>query len=423
MGKKRLASSCAKVLHVLSLRPSSLSVANPAASSKFAVANPLHPDLFPFVRKMEAEVVAMTVSLYNGGPGACGTLSSGGTESILLACKAYRDRARALRNVRHPEIIAPITIHAAFEKAAAYFDMTLVHVPIDPQTMQCDINAVRAAITSDTVLIAGSAPSFPHGAIDPIVELAALAQRHGIGFHTDCCLGSYLMPFLSAMGRKVPRFDFSVPGVTSISCDLHKYGFTTKGVSCVMYSNEELRRYQYFASPSWSGGIYASPTLAGSRNGAISVAAWACLMAMGRDGYLRCMERIMASRDVILSGIKAIAELKVLGDPQASVIAFASRDAGTLNIYSVGEAMSKAGWILNTLQNPSCLHICVTYMHGGPVAERFVSDLRDAVSSVLEDPSAYQGGSAAIYGMTASLPDVSIVDDLARTFIDTLFLA
>ena len=260
----------------------------------FTVANPLHPDLFPYVRKMEGEIVAMMISLFHGKaknsqchdtggtdekgakenvpdsttPECCGTLTSGGTESILLACKAYRDRAKDLYGITCPEIVAPTTIHAAFEKAAHYFGMKLIHVEIDEKTSVVNVDDVRKAINRNTVLIAGSAPNFPHGVIDPIEQLAKLAHENNIGFHSDCCLGGMILPFvekLQQLGRleedennPLPLFDFRVKGVTSISADMHKYGYAPKGSSVVMYSSSELRHYQYFVSLDWTGGIYAS---------------------------------------------------------------------------------------------------------------------------------------------------------------------
>eukprot|EP00474_Spongospora_subterranea_P009865 CRZ10323.1 hypothetical protein [Spongospora subterranea] len=391
--------------------------------SMFALSNPLHPDVFPFVRKMESEIVAMTVALFHGDPQkSCGTISSGGTESILLSCKAYRDRALEIFGITRPEMIAPVTIHAAFEKAAEYFGIDLIHVPVDPVTMKADVGAVRRAITSNTVLIAASSPCFPFGIIDPIEELAGLASSYSIGFHVDCCLGSFLLPFLGDIGHPLPAFDFSVKGVTSISCDLHKYGYAPKGISCIMYNSQELRRFQYFSSVSWTGGIYASPTLAGSRPGALSAAAWAAMVALGKDGYRACARDIMIAAQTIKNGIREISELKLVGDPLMSVISFTAADPLSLNIYNVNEAMSKRGWMLNALQNPSSVHICLTNMHTGEVASKFIQDLTSSVSDVIANPKHFSNGSAAIYGMASAIPDGSIVDNIARSYIDMLFM-
>lgn len=208
----------------------------------FALSNPLHPDVFPYVRKMECEIVQMTVNLFHGTDiGACGTMTGGGTESILMAMKSYRDRARAERGIEKPEIIAATTAHAAFDKAAHYFGMTLVHVPINLETFQIDLSAVERAITSNTVVIVGSAPAFPHGLVDDIPALGAIAQKHNVGLHVDSCLGGFLLPFVEKLGYDVPTFDFRVQGVTSITADTHKYGYAPKGSSVVMYRSQEVR--------------------------------------------------------------------------------------------------------------------------------------------------------------------------------------
>eukprot|EP01097_Dermamoeba_algensis_P007936 TRINITY_DN5117_c0_g2_i1.p1 TRINITY_DN5117_c0_g2~~TRINITY_DN5117_c0_g2_i1.p1 ORF type:complete len:402 (-),score=107.67 TRINITY_DN5117_c0_g2_i1:672-1877(-) len=239
------------------------------ASNTFSLSNPLHPDVFPGVNKMEAEVVSMVLNMYNAPPGACGTMTSGGTESILMACKAHRDWAKDVKGISAPEIVAAVSVHAAFDKACAYFGIQLIHVPVEEVSRKIDLRAVRNAITSNTIMVVGSVPSFPHGVCDDIQELSKIALHHGIGLHVDCCLGGFLVPFMEKAGFPLPTFDFRVPGVTSISCDPHKYGFTPKGSSVVMYARKSLRHYQYFVAPDWTGGIYASPSIAGSRAGSL----------------------------------------------------------------------------------------------------------------------------------------------------------
>ncbi|KAL3784352.1 hypothetical protein HJC23_004115 [Cyclotella cryptica] len=434
----------------------------------FTVANPLHPDLFPYVRKMEGEIVAMMIGLFHGKvksdnsckkddddrhnndgtqdemiedtrPVCCGTLTSGGTESILLACKSYRDRARDLYGITSPEIIAPTTIHAAFEKVAHYFGMKLIQIEIDEKTSEVNIDDVRRAITRNTVLIAGSAPNFPHGVIDPIEKLAKIAFENNIGFHSDCCLGGMILPFvekLQQLGRlrekgdhqgdslnaPVPIFDFRAQGVTSISADMHKYGYAPKGSSVVMYTSAELLHYQYFVSLDWTGGIYASPTLSGSRPGAINAATWAVMVHLGEEGYLEITEGIIHTARAIKRGIcHDIDGLEVVGNPLSSVVAFRSV-VPSLNIYAVGQAMTQKGWNLNALQYPSCLHICCTHLHREK-AVTFLNDLRDAVNEVKSHPDKFSGGSAAMYGIAHSLPDVTLLEPLARGFVDAFFTA
>ncbi|XP_060576368.1 sphingosine-1-phosphate lyase 1-like, partial [Ruditapes philippinarum] len=220
------------------------------AYRKFAWTNPLHPDLFPDIRKMEAEVVRMCCNMFNGDDKSCGSVTSGGTESILLACLAYRNRARE-NGIKFPEMIVPVTVHAAFDKAAEFFHMKITHIPVDPVTCKVDIRKMKRAINGSTCMLVGSAPQFPHGSIDPIEEIAALGRKYSIPVHTDCCLGGFLVPFMEKAGFSVPKVDFRVPGVTSISADTHKYGFAPKGSSVILYSDKEYRKYQFFVQPDW----------------------------------------------------------------------------------------------------------------------------------------------------------------------------
>jgi sphinganine-1-phosphate aldolase len=395
------------------------------AFSRYALSNPLHPDCFPYLRKMESEIVAMTVKLFNGDPrtGHCGTMTSGGTESILMACKAYRDLARSKRGVREPELVVPLTAHAAFDKACAYFGIKLVHVPVDPVTFRANPAAMRRAITPNTIGLICSAPSYPQGVIDPVEELAALALEHGLPLHVDCCLGSYCVAFAGRAGFAVPPFDFAVKGVSSISCDTHKYGFAPKGSSVVMYASEELRHAQYFVAPEWTGGIYASPSIAGSRPGALIAACWATLMAIGAEGYTESARTILSAARRIEAGVRTIDHLCVFGKPDLSVVCFGPRPGDRINIYNVGDAMTARGWNLNTMQNPPCIHICVTFANAGSV-DRFLADLADAVADVVSaPPGKFKDGSGAIYGMAAAIPDKSLVSQVAFGFLDALYRA
>jgi glutamate/tyrosine decarboxylase-like PLP-dependent enzyme len=345
-----------------------------------------------------------------------GTVSSGGTESILLAIKTYRDWARETKGISAPEIIAPVSAHAAFDKAAHYFNVKLVQIPLR-QDMRADVAAARRALNPNTIALVGSAPCFPYGVIDPIQELSELARAHGIGFHTDACLGGFVLPFAPQLGYPVPPFDFRLPGVTSMSVDTHKYGYAAKGTSVVLYRGRALRHYQYYTATDWSGGLYFSPTFAGSRPGALSAAAWAALVATGQAGYVDATRRILESAAFIKAGIQAIPELKILGDP-LWVIAFGSE---TLDIYKVMDAMSKRGWSLNGLHKPAAVHIALTLRHTVPgVAERFVEDLRAAVTHVKAHPED-KGEMAPVYGLAANLPLRGVVSDLLKRYMDVLY--
>lgn len=379
--------------------------------------NPLHADVWPSTCKFEAEIVAMTANMLGGtGQEICGTVSSGGTESILLAMKTYRDRAREQKGITKPEMIVPVTAHAAFDKASQYFNIKTVHIPIDGD-FRADVKAARRAITRNTIVIVGSAPSFPHGAIDPITELSEMARQHGLGFHTDACLGGFVLPWAEKLGYPVPAFDFRLRGVTSISADTHKYGYAAKGTSVILYRSRELLHYQYYTAADWPGGLYFSPTFAGSRPGALSAACWAALTSIGAQGYLSATKKILETAETIKNGVRQIPELQVLGNP-LFVIAFASK---SLDIYKVLDYMTRKKWSLNGLHKPACVHLCVTLRHTQPgVAERFIADLKEAVAYVKAHPEE-KGTMAPVYGMAATLPLRGLVSDMLKRYLDLIF--
>jgi glutamate/tyrosine decarboxylase-like PLP-dependent enzyme len=383
--------------------------------------NPLHTDLFPSATKFEAEIVSMVATMMGRGKttdGAeiVGTVSSGGTESILLAMKTYRDQARQEKGITEPEMILCDSAHAAFDKASHYFGIKQVRIPFT-DNFSIDVDALRRAVNRNTIVIVGSAPSFPHGIIDPIEQLSNIALENGIGFHTDSCLGGFVTPFAEKLGYKIPVVDFRLPGVTSMSVDTHKYGYAAKGTSVVLYRTEALRHYQYYTATEWPGGLYFSPTLAGSRPGALSAACWAAMLSMGEDGYMKATKAIMETADVFRNGIRSIPELKILGDP-LWIFAIGS---DTLNIYEVLDQMSKRRWSLNGLHKPACFHIALTLRHTQPgVAEKFIKDLRESVAEVKANPGSKEGF-APVYGMAASLPFRGMVSDMLKKYLDVVY--
>lgn len=383
--------------------------------------NPLHLDIWPSGSKFEAEIVAMTADMLGAGETEgeiVGTVSSGGTESILLAMKAYRDRARTRDGVTKPNIVTTTTSHAAFDKAAQYFQIELRRIPV-AEDGRGDVAAMEAAIDDDTIALVASAPGFPHGLVDPIEELSDIALQRGIGFHTDACLGGFVLPWAVKLGYDVPKFDFRLPGVTSMSCDTHKYGYAAKGTSVVLYRDNELRHNQYFTATEWPGGIYASPTFAGSRPGALSAACWAALVSVGEEGYMRATKAILETAAEIKAGLREIEEVEVFGDPLFCV-AFKSTD-DELDIFRVLDAMSERRWSLNGLHHPPAVHICTTLRHTQPgVAQQFLSDLREAIDEVKAEPSK-EGGMAPLYGMAATLPERGVVSDFLKFYMDMWF--
>ena len=384
----------------------------------FSQSNPLHTDLWPSINKFEAEIVSMVSAMLHGAdvdPPACGTVTSGGTESILLAMRTYRDHARAIRGIVEPEVVVPVTAHAAFDKAGQYFGMRVVKVGVGPD-MRPDPAAVRAALTDNTVAVVGSAVQFPHGVLDPIEEMAAIAHERGIGFHTDACLGGFVLPWARRLGYPVPPFDFRVPGVTSISCDSHKFGYGAKGTSVLLWRDAELRQRQFYATTEWPGGLYFSPTFAGSRPGALSAQAWAAMVTIGESGYLDATRKVLETAAQIRAGVAATPGLRVLGDP-LWVIAFASDE---VDIYDVLDRMAQRGWSLNGLQSPPAVHICVTLRHAQEgVVSRFLEDLRSCVDAARHGSGG--GFSAPVYGLAAAPETQDDVDAILRAYCGVLY--
>jgi len=381
--------------------------------------NPLHLDVWPSTLKFEAEIVSMTAHMLGADRTSdeiVGAVSSGGTESILLAMKTYRDWARAEKGITRPEIVAPTTAHVAFDKACQYFGIKMNRIPVGAD-YRADVAATEAAINENTIVLVGSAPPFPHGIVDPIADLSELARGRGIGFHTDGCLGGFILPWAEKLGYPVPPFDFRLPGVTSISADTHKYGYAAKGTSVVLYRGRDLRGYQYYMATDWPGGLYLSPTLAGSRPGGLSAACWAAMVAMGESGYLEAAGRIMETAAAITRGIREIPGLYVLGDP-LFLVAFASDE---LDIYAVADVMEKKGYSLNGLQMPPALHIAVTNRHAQPgFADRFLADLRGAVETVRAHPE-MQGFYTPIYGMTSNVMFKDAVQEFLKAVLDLVY--
>ncbi|EER33656.1 sphingosine-1-phosphate lyase [Candida tropicalis MYA-3404] len=408
------------------------------AYDKYSVANQLHPDVFPGVRKMEAEVVHMVLDIFNAPSTGCGATTSGGTESLLLTGLAAREYGRKYRGITQPEVIAPVTIHAGIEKACFYFGMKLHRVDLDPVTYQVDVKKVERLINSNTVLLCGSAPNYPHGIIDDFQALSDLAVKYNIPLHVDACLGSFIVSFLERSkvhkDKKLPLFDFRLPGVTSISCDTHKYGFAPKGSSIIMYRDPKLRECQYYISSDWTGGMYGSPTLAGSRPGALVVGCWATLINIGKDGYTKFCYDIVSAAMKLKSAIKenpSLAKyLEIIGDPIGSVVAFKVRldQEDHLSIYEISDLLSKKGWHFSTLQNPSALHFAITRLTV-PVIDQLIEDLAGCTEEAVRIAEEQRNGNikkkqsdtAALYGIAGSVHTAGLADRLIAAFLDTLY--
>lgn len=412
---------------------SSVEQVHAVALGEFSKSNLLHPDIFPCTRQMEAEVIQMCLELFSGDVNCVGSVTVGGTESILLAVKAYRDMAKARNSVVNPNIVVPSTAHAAFMKAGEYFCVEVRRARCDPgRYYEVDIAAMEDLIDSNTIALVGSAPQYPHGTIDPIPAIARLAKQYSVGCHVDACLGSFLLAFLRP---ELPfKVDFQVPGVTSISCDTHKYGYAPKGSSVLMWSSADLRRFQYSVCPDWEGGLYATPTMTGSRNSSAVVAAWATIMHLGKSGYADCASRIYAAAKLIEKTIveDLSDELIMLGRTDTSVVSFSAKNNTVenqhgLNIFDIADCMrnkTRRQWHLAMLQRPAGVHFAVTMANVDNCAE-FSEDLISCVQAERRriDSGGKSGSteSAAIYGSAASVPKV-LVKELVVDYLDTCYL-
>ncbi len=380
--------------------------------------NGLNPGAFPSIKKYEAEVVSMVCDLFHGAT-AAGTMTSGGSESIMMAVKTYRDYYASLGKTAQPEMILPRTIHPAFCKAAQYFKVKPIYVPVDQQ-FRADVAATEKAITPNTILIVGSAPAYPHGCMDPIEDLARLAQKHSISMHVDACVGGMSLPFLKKLGHAIPAFDFSIPGVTSISADLHKYGFTAKGASVIVYRSAELRRHQFFITQDWPGGLFASPSMTGTRPAGSIAAAWATFQALGEEGYLKLHQEIMTTAQKFKQGIQELG-FKILGNPEMSVFAFTSPEPKEVNIYVVADLMEKKGWHVDRQLAPECIHLMITPAHTASVLH-YLADLKEARDYSRAHPELATEGMAALYGMVAQIPDPTMIQQFLYNYMDERYL-
>lgn len=370
------------VYHDISSTTEDFAVGAARAFCLFAHTNPMHVFEFPGVYQMEKEIVSWTLDMFNGPQGSCGNLTSGGTESIFLACLACRTQCNT------NTILALKTAHAAIDKAGHYLKMEVIRVD--------DEKMFESVINSNTMLYV-SAPCFPHGRTDDVEFASNLAIKYNVPLHVDCCLGSFLVPFQNNI------VDFRHRGVTSISVDNHKYGYSPKGVSTIMYRTKNLRQGQYFTSTDWPGGIYASPSFAGSRSGALIAATWATMRVLGKQGYQNAAREIQKKTKIIKEGIKELG-IELIGDAQFSVVCFKPK-----SVYSVYDYMHSKGWALNLLQFPESIHIAITMLTKCDV---FLQDLKEAN----QQPDSKS--KSAFYGTAAHVPDRSVVHELCIRFLD-----
>lgn len=350
--------------------------------------NALNPLVFPSLKEMQRDVIAIAADLFHGGEDCGGAMTSGGTESIFMAVKTARDKARAERGVTRGKLVIPRTAHPAFVKAAHLLDIEYVHVPTreDLRTYAEDMVPL---LDAETVLSVGSAPSYPFGMVDPITEMAAAASERGIPFHVDACLGGFMLPWVERLGYSLPAWDFRVPGVTSISADLHKYGYGVKGASVVLHRPKGNLRYQVFQFADWPGGIYGTQAFQGTKPAPPIAAAWAVLHLLGEEGYVKLAAKTMEATRKLVEGVNAMSDAHVWGEPDMTVTAIGSR---VHDIFAVGDALNAHGWHFDRQDGPPSLHLMASPTHLDLVGE-FLADLRAAL-----DDNAGSSTKAATYG-------------------------
>jgi len=386
------------------------------AFANFSYVNSLQRDMCPSASKFEAEIIAMTLDMLGASavtatvPG--GLVTSGGSSSIAHAMLAYREKNSG--STAKPNVIKPETAHPAFDKACHLFGIELRVAPVDPITTQVDLSWVRSHIDANTVALVGSASNYGYGTVDPIGALGAIALEHGIGLHVDGCLGGFILPFGRELGYDIEPFDFTVPGVTTISADTHKYGYALKGTSVLCFADEALRDSQYFYRTDWSGGKYCSPGMDGSRSGGLLAATWAAMVHLGRSGYRKYAKAIFETSAAMQDAVRSHESLRIMGKP-SFLFSFTSDE---FDIYHVNDYLRTKGWRMNGQQYPNAIHMAVTRPQTQPgTVERFSVDLADAVTYAKahahEAPQ-----SAAIYGGVEGGPS-----DEADAFIKVFMAA
>ncbi|XP_013922223.1 PREDICTED: sphingosine-1-phosphate lyase 1 [Thamnophis sirtalis] len=348
-----------------------------------------------------------------------GTVYSGDEKLVNLLVKRFKVGNVLFLMLVLSFRLVPISAHAAFDKAAHYFRIKIVRIPLT-ELMQVDVKAMKKAITKNTAMLVCSSPQFPHGSIDPIEEVAKLALKYDIPLHVDACLGGFLIVFMEKAGFPLPqRFDFRVKGITSISADTHKYGYAPKGSSVIMYSDMKYRHHQFFIAPDWQGGIYPSPTIAGSRPGCLIAACWATMVHLGEQGYVEATKKIISTTRFIVSELQKMDHICIIGKPEVSVFAFKS---DSFDIYLLSNLLIARGWNLNILQFPRSIHFCITLLQTEPgVAEELLKDIRECVSEVIKNPKEKTTGMSAIYGLAQTIPDRNLVSEIVGGYLDSLY--
>jgi glutamate/tyrosine decarboxylase-like PLP-dependent enzyme len=387
----------------------------------FAHVNVLQRDMCPSATRFEGEIIAMALDLLHGDAvvegTACGSVTSGGTESIISALLAYREQGYE-RGIARPNFVKPETAHPAFDKGCHLFGIELREAPIDPETTRADVGAMADLVDENTVAVVASACNYGYGTIDPVAELSELVLERGIGLHVDGCLGGFILPWGEALGYDIPVFDFRLPGVTTISADTHKYGYGFKGTSTLLFREPSLRRCLYFFQTEWTGGKYMSPGLAGSRSGGLLAATWASMVTYGRDGYLERATAIYETSATMQEAVRSHPELRLMGTP-SFLFSFTS---DVFDIYHVTDFMRGRGWRFNGQQYPNAIHMAVTGPQTQPgLTDTFAADLAEAVAYAVEHEDEAAVSSSIYGGVPGGLtPDTdAFLRDIMAGMLDT----
>ena len=373
----------------------------------FFRSNPLHIDTFPAIRKMESEIISMMINLFNGDKQVRGCFTSGGTESILLACKAYRDLGIS-KGIKEPEIIISSTAHASYKKAATYFKIKLIEIPCKNDGL-FDLNALEKNININTVLVVGSAPSYNLGIIDQIELMSKIVSSKNIGLHLDACLGAFLLNF------KEEILDFRIPGVTSISADIHKYGGSPKGASVILYKNKELMKHQYYIDDKWTGGIYATHTFKASRNGNIVALSWITLLYMGLNGYLKNYNHINEIKNYFIEKINEIDDIFIYGKPELGIVAIGSNK---FDINILTNKLKDKKWNLNMIQKPKGFHLCITVCHNKKIIDKLINDIKIIIKDINVDDKI--NNSIYVYGTNQEINDNELVKEIVIEYLHNI---
>lgn len=386
------------------------------AMTMFLSENALDPTVFPSLLRIENELVSMMLEHLGGSDEGVGNFTSGGTESIMLAVKTARDRFRKLHpEIERPQIVLPETAHAAFQKSAHYLDLDVVLVPVDTTSFRAIPELTAEAINDKTCLIVGSAPSYAHGVVDPIRELGQIALQHDVLLHVDGCVGGFILPYFKRLGANVPDFDFSVPGVTSISVDLHKYAFAPKGASLVLYRNKSLRKHQIYACASWSGYTIVNNAVQSSKSGGPMAAAWATMAYHGDAGYMTLARRMYDATRQALEGIAGMPDLQIMGTPHMNLIAFTS---DTVNVFHIVDEMKERGWILQAQLRSPCsptnIHLSIN-----PHTLEHMPAMLEALEESIEAARTLPSGNLApmIQDAFANLDPSQVGDDMLNQML------